>query len=180
MMRITSQLLIDLFGVKPAVAEHWADPIGIACGLYNINTPLRVAAFLAQIGHESGRLRYVKELWGPTVWQQGYEGRADLGNTQKGDGSKFRGRGLIQITGRYNYRLCGEALGLDLLEHPELLEDPHYAVMSAAWYWDGRCLNKYADAGDFDHITRRINGGDNGKADRDALYQRALVLLEVV
>ena len=84
----------------------------------------RVAGFIAQIGHESGQLKYVREIWGPTKAQTKYEGRADLGNTVAGDGSKYRGRGLIQITGRANYMACGEALGLDLIKQPELLEKP--------------------------------------------------------
>ena len=91
---------------------------------YQIVGLKRVAAFIAQIGHESGQLKYVKEIWGPTAAQARYEGRADLGNTVAGDGSKYRGRGLIQITGRANYKACGEALSLDLTNYPELLEKP--------------------------------------------------------
>ena len=92
----------------------------------------RIAAFIAQIGYESGQLKYVKEIWGPTKAQVRYERRADLGNTQLGDRSKQRGRGFIQITGR-NYKACGVALGLDLINQPELLENPQYGCMSAAW-----------------------------------------------
>lgn len=121
-----------------------------------------MAAFIAQIGHESGQLVYVREIWGPTPAQTKYEGRADLGNTVPGDGLKCRGRGLIQITGRANYAACGEALGLDLINHPELLEQPQYACMSAAWFWATKGLNTLADAGDFDRITKRINGWLNG------------------
>ncbi|NNA37520.1 glycoside hydrolase family 19 protein, partial [Pseudomonas lundensis] len=91
--------------------------------------------------------------------------------------SKFRGRGLIQITGRANYKACGEALGLDLIRQPELLEKPQYACTSAAWFWASRGLNTLADAGQFDKITQRINGGQNGAADRQALYARALKVL---
>ena len=119
----------------------------------------------------------MREIWGPTKAQAKYEGRADLGNSVKGDGSKYRGRGLIQITGRANYAECGEALGLDLLTHPELLEKPQHACMSAAWFWSSRGLNTLADAGKFDTITLRINGGQNGAADRRALYARALEVL---
>uniref|UniRef100_UPI000641983E glycoside hydrolase family 19 protein n=1 Tax=Pseudomonas lundensis TaxID=86185 RepID=UPI000641983E len=137
----------------------------------------RVAAFIAQIGHESGQLKYVKEIWGPTTAQARYEGRADLGNTRPGDGSKYRGRGLIQITGRANYKACGEALDLDLINQPELLEKPQQACMSAAWFWASRGLNTLADAGQFDKITQRINGGQNGAVDRQALYARALKVL---
>ena len=94
-----------------------------------------------------------------------------------GDGSKYRGRGLIQITGRANYMTCGEALGLDLIKQPELLEKPQHACMSAAWFWATKGLSTLADAGQFDKITRRINGGQNGAADRQTLYTRALKVL---
>ncbi|RML20109.1 Prophage PssSM-02, lytic enzyme, partial [Pseudomonas syringae pv. lapsa] len=101
----------------------------------------------------------------------------DLGNTVAGDGSKYRGRGLIQVTGRANYEECGEALGLDLIDHPELLELPQHAAMSAAWFWHRAALNTLADMGDLLTITKRINGGTNGLADRQALYARALEVL---
>ncbi|MCF5226658.1 glycoside hydrolase family 19 protein, partial [Pseudomonas syringae] len=148
-----------------------------AMSKYQIVTPLRIAAFIAQVGHESGQLRYVREIWGPTTPQRGYEGRKDLGNTVAGDGSKYRGRGLIQVTGRANYEESGEALGLDLIDHPELLELPQHAAMSAEWFWHRAALNSLADKGDFLTITRRINGGTNGLADRQVLYARALEVL---
>lgn len=141
---------------------------------FEIDTPLRQAAFLAQIAHESGELRYVREIWGPTAAQRRYEGRRDLGNIYPGDGERYMGRGLIQITGRANYAACGEALGLDLINSPELLEDPLYATLSAGWYWDWRGLNVPADAGDFERVTRLVNGGLNGFEDRLKYYQRAL------
>ena len=96
-----------------------------------------------------------------------------------GDGSKYRGRGLIQITGRANYKACGEALALDLINEPELLEKPQHACMSAAWFWASRGLNTLADAdaGSFSKITSRINGGQNGAAERQALYAKALKVL---
>ena len=100
-----------------------------------------------------------------------------MGNTAPGDGWEYRGRGLIQITGRANYMACGEALGLDLIAHPELLEKPQHACMSAAWFWATNALNTLADAGKFDAITQRINGGQNGAADRQALYAMALRVL---
>ena len=176
-MPITAQQLLLIFPDAGAKAGVFAPVLNTAMGKFGIVTPARVAAFIAQIGHESGQLRYVREIWGPTKQQAGYEGRKDLGNTVAGDGSKFRGRGLIQVTGRANYAACGEALGLDLLKHPELLEEPQHAAMSAAWFWHRAGLNTLADAGDFLLITKRINGGTNGLADRKALYDRALKVL---
>ena len=176
-MAITQEQLILILPNASPVAGVFVPVLNTAMTRYQIVGVRRVAAFIAQIGHESGQLRYVKEVWGPTVAQARYEGRADLGNTTPGDGFRFRGRGLIQITGRANYAACGEALGLDLIALPELLEKPQHACMSAAWFWATRGLNTLADAGKFDTITRRINGGQNGAADRQALYARALKVL---
>ena len=176
-MPITTQQLLQILPNAGHVAGVFAPVLNTAMNRYQIVGSERVAAFIAQIGHESGQLKYVKEIWGPTAAQTRYEGRADLGNTQPGDGSKFRGRGLIQITGRANYAACGEALGLDLLSKPELLELPQYAAMSAAWFWSTKGLNTLADKGDFVKITRRINGGLNGQADRQGLYDKALKVL---
>ena len=176
-MSITRQQLLQILPNAGQVAGVFVPLLNTAMVRYQIIGSKRVAAFIAQIGHESGQLKYVKEIWGPTAAQTKYEGRKDLGNTVAGDGSKYRGRGLIQITGRANYIMCGEALALDLINHPELLEKPQHACMSAAWFWLTRGLNTLADAGQFDRITRRINGGQNGAADRQALYARALKVL---
>ena len=176
-MAITFQQLLQILPNAGQSSGVFVSALNTAMNHYQIVGLKRVAAFIAQIGHESGQLKYVKEIWGPTKAQVKYEGRADLGNTVKGDGSKYRGRGLIQITGRANYKACGEALGLDLINHPELLEKPQHACMSAAWFWASRGLNTLADAGKFDTITSRINGGQNGAADRQALYARALKVL---
>ena len=162
--------LASALGIQINRAKTWADPLSASMALYAIDSPARQAAFVAQVGHESGRLVYVRELWGPTPAQEGYEGRADLGNTQPGDGFKFRGRGLIQITGRANYAKAGAELVLPLLDSPELLEQPSNAAQSAAWFWTSHGLNELADIGDFNTITRRINGGLNGLQDRLALY----------
>jgi putative chitinase len=145
--------------------------------LYAIDSPQRQAAFIAQIGHESGRLIYVRELWGPTPSQERYEGRADLGNTEEGDGFRFRGRGLIQVTGRANYQRCADVLNLPLTEHPELLEQPDNASLSAAWFWNVNGLNFLADGNNFEMITRKINGGLNGYDDRCALWKMARAAL---
>ena len=140
---------------------------------FDISTNERKAAFLAQVGHESGGLRWTSELWGPTEAQRRYEGRVDLGNTEPGDGYRFRGRGLLQTTGRNNYKRTGDALGVDLIASPEKLADPEYAARSAAWFWDEHDLNELADAGNFERITKKINGGLNGYAERVALHNAA-------
>lgn len=159
----------------------FVDALDHAMTEFDINTPQREAAFLAQIAHESGGFQYLRELWGPTPDQKGYEPpghKADmLGNTQPGDGYRYRGRGLIQTTGRANYRDTGDALGLPLEEQPELLEDPLNACRSAGYFWQSRRLNELADAGDFVAITKRINGGVNGLADRQAYYAKAQEVL---
>ena len=176
-MPIIVQQLLQILPNASRVAGVFVPVLNTAMNRYQIIGTKRVAAFIAQIGHESGQLKHVKEIWGPTAAQAKYEGRKDLGNTVAGDGSKYRGRGLIQITGRANYMACGEALGLDLINQPELLEKPQHACMSAAWFWASRGLNTLSDAGSFSKITGRINGGQNGSVDRQALYARALRVL---
>jgi len=176
-MPITQQQLLQILPNARTQAGVFVSALNTAMQHYQIVGTKRAAAFIAQIGHESGQLRYVREIWGPTAAQRGYEGREDLGNTVPGDGQKYCGRGLIQITGRANYAKCGEALGLDLISHPELLELPQHAAMSAAWFWKQKGLNDLADRDQFNIITRRINGGLNGLADRLALWEKARKVL---
>ncbi len=140
---------------------------------YGIMTPARICAFLAQIGHESDEFRAVEEYASGIA----YEGRKDLGNTQKGDGIKYKGRGLIQITGRANYAQMSKDLGIDFIKNPHRLKEPFYACLSAGWYWDKHKLNTLADAGDFKAITKKINGGYNGLDHRTALYKKAKGLI---
>ena len=180
-MSITQQQLLQILPNAGHVAGVFAPVLNTAMNRYQIVGSKRVAAFIAQIGHESGQFRYVREL-GSDQYLSKYDTGSlakRLGNTPEADrdGQKYRGRGLIQITGRANYITCGEALALDLVNHPELLEKPQHACMSAAWFWASRGLNTLADAGQFDKITQRINGGQNGAADRQALYARALKVL---
>ncbi len=148
----------------PHINRHMV-PVG------DITTVLRARHFIAQIGHESGCFRYVLEL----ATGKAYEGRSDLGNTQPGDGVKFKGRGLIQITGRNNYNRCSMGLwgDLRLLDTPELLEEPENAVRSALWFWRNRGLNSLADRDDIRAVTLRINGGYNGLEHRIQLYELA-------
>lgn len=184
-------------GISPSLVPLWAGPLTAAMAKYEINTPRRQAHFLAQVGHESGGFtRLVENLnysadallrnW-PTrfnaetaakmarrpeaIANYVYGGR--LGNGADGDGWKYRGRGLIQLTGKGNYRSAGIALGLDLLGKPELLEKPDAASLSAAWFWKTNGLNELADKGDMVAVTRRVNGGTNGLDDRKARYDRA-------
>ncbi|CAE6837918.1 glycoside hydrolase family 19 protein [Paraburkholderia nemoris] len=176
-MNLTPQIVAAGCGAVLSRATLFAPFMQLACDHYQITAALDVAAFLAQTGHESDHLLFTKELWGPTVAQRAYEPpsqkASDLGNTQPGDGERFCGRGLIQITGRRNYTLAAIGLDLDLLNHPELLEQPEHAAMSAGWFWFNNKLSAIANASDFVTLTRRINGGTNGLADREALYAAA-------
>lgn len=172
-MALTAQQLAAACDCPLTTAQKWLGPLAEAMARYRINTPQRQAAFLAQVAHESMRLSRTRELWGPTKAQQGYEGRRDLGNVQPGDGSRYRGRGLIQITGRANYREAAEEFGIDAVGNPALLEQPAYAALTAAWFWESRSLNALADRGQFDAITKRINGGSNGADDRRKLWAGA-------
>lgn len=160
-------------GLSAAMAERWWPHVDQTWREFEISTPARQAAWIAQVGHESGGFVFTRELWGPTAAQQRYEGRLDLGNTRPGDGKRFMGRGLIQITGRANYRECGAALGVDLESNPVLLQGDALAARSAGWFWRWKGLNALADAADFIGLTRRINGGTNGLADRQMRWDRA-------
>lgn len=147
----------------------------------SIDTPLRTAAFVAQLAHESGEFRWMEEIWGPTPAQLRYEPPGDLaaklGNTQAGDGKRFKGRGPIQITGRFNYAKFGGLLQLDLVGNPSLAATPEVAFAIAGLFWQSNGLNELADARQFVAITRRINGGTNGLADRQMYYERAKAVL---
>lgn len=182
-MSVTPQQLLQILPNAGPKAGVFAPVLNAAMGKFGIVTPARQAAFIAQIGHESGQLRYVRELGNDKYLARYDTGTlaARLGNTPQadGDGQKYRGRGLIQITGLDNYLRCGEALGLDLVAKPELLEEPQHAATSAAWWWQQRGLNPMADRGDFVGITRKINGGTNGLADRQALWEKARKVLGV-
>jgi putative chitinase len=125
---------------------------------YQITTNLRLAHFLAQILWESGNFKYLHEI----ASGEAYENRKDLGNTVPGYGVKYKGRGVIQLTGYYNYAALTKDFGHDFVSHPEDLEQPYWAIWSAGWYWNSRNLNAYADIDDLITLTRKINGGLNG------------------
>jgi putative chitinase len=156
---LTTEQLLAVMPNAGARAAAFTAPLADAMHEFQINTPHRVAAFLAQVAHESGELRWLRELSDGLQ----YEGRLALGNSQPGDGPRYKGRGLLQATGRAQYEKIGRALGLDLIDHPELLEEPAPASRSAGWIWAiEKNLNPPADLDEFAAITQRINGGFNG------------------
>jgi predicted chitinase len=153
---------------------------------FEIDRPAREAAFVAQLAHESGELRFMEEIWGPTAAQRRYEPpgtlATKLGNTEPGDGKRFKGRGPIQITGRANYRRFGDLLDVDLVADPPRAAVPDVAFRIAGLFWSKKGLNGLADlatADSFREITRRINGGFNGLADRERFYAVARTALGV-
>lgn len=177
---VLQQIMPSLPAAKRGEYLPWLNKAMIGCA---INTPLRAAAFLAQIAHESAELKFMEEIWGRTKQQLKYEPPSDLakrlGNTQTGDGFKYRGRGPIQITGRGNYRKYGDLLGVDFIANPDLAADPKYAFQTAALFFSLNGCNELADAGDFVGVTRKINGGTNGMADRQRYYEIAKKVLGV-
>lgn len=185
--------------------EKYCQPLNEAMAKFQINTIKRIAAFIAQLAHESGSLKYSIEglnystsglvtTWPrifPTVEiaqkyshnpqaiaNKAYANRMGNGDEASGEGWKYRGRGPIQITGKDNYTECGQGIGADLVNHPELLEGPVCGAMSAAWFWNNRNLNQFADEDEFVKITKRINGGINGLTDREAFWARAKEVLQ--
>jgi len=183
-MTLIDDQLRQLMPTLPAAKrQRYLPPLIAAMAAYAIDTPLRAAAFLAQLAHESGEFRWMEEIWGPTPAQKRYEPPSDLaaklGNTQPGDGQRFKGRGPIQITGRFNYAKYGGLLGRDLVGQPALAAAPEVAFATAGLFWQSNGLNELADGRQFVAITRRINGGTNGLADRQMYYERAKAVLGV-
>lgn len=156
--------------------DRFHPPLLAVLRRYGIDTPRRIAHFLAQLGHESASLRYTEEIASGAA----YEGRKDLGNLHPGDGQRFKGRGLIQLTGRANYREYGQHCGRDF-EHADdpalVASDPALAVDVAGWYWWRRKLDAWADRDDLREVTRRVNGGFNGLQDRARYLARGRWLL---
>lgn len=214
MIPLNAEYLMAATGAKRENAEKFLPFIQGACKAYDITTPMRVAGFLSQVGHESGGLASLQEnlnykveailkLFGrhriseedarrygrneatgqkadqkalADILYGGEFGRKNLGNTEPGDGSAFIGRGLKQLTGRSNYKRCGDAIGVDLIANPDLLLQPAYAALSAAWFWKTNNLNALADKGDVPGMTKRINGGTIGLDQRQALYTKAMAI----
>jgi len=209
-MELSTAQLAAAIGCPVTRAHQWADPLSAAMTRYAITSPKRMAAFLAQIGHESASLSRVEESLNYSAarirqlaaaavpgsrWHRlgsrafelahnpvalanaAYGGRMGNGPEASGEGWRYRGRGLLQVTGKYQYTRQSALLGLPLLEQPDLLRQPSYAALSAAAFWYERRCNALADNEDFAALTRRINGGLNGLTDRQRRYQRALKAL---
>jgi putative chitinase len=156
-------------GLSKEQARELADALGPAFAKYRITTRKRAAAAVAQFGHESAEFKATTEFASGSA----YEGRRDLGNVYAGDGRRFKGRGYIQITGRANYTAVSKALGHDFVKRPEDLARPQWAAKASCWWWEAHGCNAFADRGDFEGLTRRINGGLNGYDHRKKLWARA-------
>lgn len=209
-MNLTSTIIAGACGSTQLRAAQWIAPLQTACDQFQINTLLRLAAFLANVGVESARLTAVVENMNysadgllstfpshfdaaeaqeyarkpPMIANRVYASRNGNGDEASGDGWRFIGRGCLQISGRRNYELCGVGIGLDLINHPELLEQPANAALASAWYWSAHKLNTYADAGQFLQVCKVINlgsagasGTPNGYSQRLALYGAAKQVL---
>lgn len=174
---LSIEALIAIMGYGSPVVVKGYHPLLInQLPLHGITTSLRIAHFLAQIGHESMSLTYAEEIASGAA----YEGRKDLGNTEKGDGVRFKGRGLIQLTGRKNYADYADYACLNLLKkgNERLVSlHPTYALDASLWFWSKRKLNSFSDKDDLRSITRRVNGGYNGLADRQDYLDRAKFFL---
>ena len=180
---ITEQQLKQIMpNLATAKVQLYLPHLNRAMQTYGVTTMPRTAAFVAQLAHESAEFRFMEELWGPIPAQVRYEPASDLarrlGNTAPGDGKRFKGRGPIQITGRFNYQKYGDLLGIDLVAHPEMAAQPDVAFSTAGLFWNSNGLNELADDAQFATITKRINGGTNGLLDRERYYARAKAVLD--
>jgi putative chitinase len=200
---ITESLLVQSGTCTPELAAKFLTPLNKVCDKYEINTPLRIAGFLAQCGHESGGFRLTVENMNYSasrllivferyfnadsaknyefkpekIANRVYADRMGNGDEASGDGWKYRGRGLIQLTGKDSYAAFSMAADNNALVEPELVEQPEFAAMSAGWYWDTRKINALADNKDIVGMTRRVNGGINGLDDRQMRYSRLISVL---
>jgi len=198
---ISKKLLVDSHTCDEAAADKWVDALNKTCERFEINTPERVAGFLSQVGHESGGLKFVKEnlnysapalraVFGKyftddsmanafarqpeRIANKVYANRMGNGDEASGDGYRYCGRGLIQLTGKDNYAAFGAACGVDAVGNPTIVESPDVAALSAGWFWNTRKLNTLADAKDIVGMTKRINGGINGLDDRQTRYAKII------
>lgn len=199
-MKITTEQLVKSGLAGPNTAAKVVEALSDACSKFGVNTGLRVAGFLAQCAHESTHFtrteenlnysrrgllqtwpkRFTPELASDCAYKPerianiAYANRMGNGDEASGDGWRYRGRGFIQLTGHDNYQAFGDAIGEDVVSHPELVAQPRLAALSAAWYWQTHGLNALADAQDIVGMTKRINGGTVGLEERKKLYQQAL------
>lgn len=200
---LTGQQLAEALSCPSARAENWVGVLNTSMERFEINTPLRCASFIAQIGYESTGLSKLEEGLNysaprmltifhehftpeeaeryqhhpEAIANRVYAGHMGNGDELSGDGFRYRGRGLIQLTGKNNYKACGDALGIDLVTNPDLLLEHEHAAMAAAWFWQAHGCNELADVGKQMGITKRINGGVNGLEERIALFNQASVAL---
>jgi len=202
-MQISKDLLIQSKICSPQLADQWVDALNKTCEKYEINTPLRIAGFLSQCAHESGGFKFTVENLNYSVdsllrvfpkyfnapmateyarqperiANRVYANRMGNGDESSGDGWKYRGRGLIQLTGKDNYSSFAMSADNESLIKPELVEQPELAAMSAGWFFNAHDLNSFADAKDIVGMTKRINGGINGLDDRQMKYAKLIEIL---
>lgn len=174
---VTLAALLRKLGAPAGTAGPLAEGIGALEGAVILDSGLRLAHFVAQGGHETLGFTRMVEIWGPTGAQGRYEGRTDLGNIRAGDGYRYRGRGVLQITGRDNYRRFGQLIGVDIESQPDRAAEPAIAMAVACAYWTSRRINAAADRDDVEAVTRLINGGLNGIDDRRQRLARAKAIL---
>lgn len=163
-------------GAKQNIIDGVAEYFNQYSKEYGVNTPLRVVHFLSQAAHETDKFKTLQEYASGSA----YEGRRDLGNVKKGDGRRYKGRGIFQLTGRANYRTIGKVLDLDLENNPDSALNPKYSVLIALEYWKSRRINSNADIDDIVGVTKKINGGRNGLQDRINLLKRAKELYDTL
>ncbi|MBB5444671.1 MULTISPECIES: glycoside hydrolase family 19 protein [unclassified Paraburkholderia] len=201
-MNLNAQIIAAGCGATVLRASQWVTPLQAACDRFTLDTGMRAAAFFANVGVESARLITVAENLNysadgllatfpshfteaeaqayahqpPRIANRAYADRNGNGGEASGDGWTFRGRGLLQVSGRRNYQLCGLGIGLDLVNHPELLEEPANAALAAGWYWASRKLNTYADGGLFLQVCKTINLGSAGAPGVPGSYSQRLAL----
>lgn len=174
---VTLAALLSRLGAPAGTAGPLAQGVGALEGAIILGSGLRLAHFLAQSGHETQGFTRMVEIWGPTPAQRHYEGRSDLGNVRAGDGYRYRGRGVLHVTGRDNYRRFGAIVGVDIEAQPERAAEPAIAMALGGAYWTSRRINAAADRDDVEAVTRLINGGLNGLDDRAKRLARAKALL---
>jgi putative chitinase len=198
-MLVSKEMLLTI--TTPELADKWADSLNETCERFAIDSPFRIAGFLSNTAHESGGFKFVKENLNYSaaslmrVWpsrfpsievaqayamqpekiaNKVYSSRMGNGDEASGDGWKYLGRGLIQLTGKNNYVAYSMACDNEALTKPEIVEQPKYAAESAGWFWDVNKLNTLADAQDVQGMCRRINGGLNGLDDRQMKYSKVM------